>query len=365
MRILYIIDSAYAWSGGCWFYRNHIPAKGLKMRGHTIKFMTIPAQGDIPDEYYDFPDTVVFSRTYPRDPIMAMREYKKRGKRVIYELDDDLWTVNPDNPSVSLSTEKNFQYETLMKEVDAVTTTTEFLANKLRKFNKNVFVCPNAIDYDIYKKREGRNEKLVVGYTGAASHWNDLQIITDVIMDLQKKYDFDFTLEGMCGSPIENEIYSFQQIKILGLAPERKAYYDSALTWWEKMRHVKFTHIPFHYPQLFPEILRRCNIDIGLAPIHDNEFNHSKSCVKFYEYAALGTATLASDVIPYSKEVGYCAKNNYKDWYNKLEKLLTDKKFREELTEKQSKWVEENRSLVKVSEIWEKAFDNGQKISAD
>jgi glycosyltransferase involved in cell wall biosynthesis len=360
-KVLYVIDSPYAWSGGCWYYRNHIPAKGLKGRGHEIRFMTIPAHGDVPEDYYNFPDTVVFSRTYPRDPLMIMREFKKRGKRVIYEIDDDLWDVNPDNPSVSISTEKNFQYENFMREVNAVTTTTETLANKIRKFNKNVYVVPNCIDYDVYKKRDGNNKKLVVGYTGAASHWGDLQIITDVVANLQNKYDFDFILEGMCGSPLENEMYSFQQIKLLNLAPEKKAYYDTALAWWEKMRHVKFTHIPFHFPQLFPEILRRCNMDIGLAPLYDNEFNHSKSCLKFYEYASMGTVTLASDVLPYNKEVGYCAKNNYKDWYDKLEKLLTDQKFREELGAKQSKWVEENRGLGNISMLWEKAFDSPSK----
>ena len=357
MKVLYILDSPYAFAGGCWYYRNHVPAKGLKMRGHNVKFMTIPLTGDIPEEYYDWPDTVVFSRVYPKDPIVMMREYKRRGKKVVYEIDDDLWTVNVDNPSANLSNEKRFQYETLIKEVDAVTTTTDILANKIKRFNKKVFVIPNTIDEESYHPRDGKNKKLVIGYTGASSHWHDLEIITDVIIDLQSKYDFDYILQGMCSTPIESEVYGFQQVKMLGLAPERKDYYEAALKWWEKMRQVRFVHIPFHYPQLYPEILRRCDLDIGLAPLWDNEFNRSKSCLKFYEYASMGTATLASNVLPYSKEVNYTAKNKFADWKNKLEKLIVDEKFRKDLAQKQHDWVMENRGLKKISELWEKAFD--------
>jgi len=82
--------------------------------------------------------------------------------------------------------------------------------------------------------------------------------------------------------------------------------------------NVNFFHVPFYPPVMFPTLLASLNIDIGIAPLQDNEFNHSKSCVKFYEYAATGAATLTSKVLPYTKEVGYCAKNNVKDWVAKL-----------------------------------------------
>ena len=97
-------------------------------------------------------------------------------------------------------------------------------------------------------------------------------------------------------------------------------------------------------------------MDIALAPLHENEFNKGKSCLKFYEYAAIGSATLASDVMPYNKEVGYCAKNTQKDWKDKIEKLIVDKDFREKLAKKQHDWVFENRELGKTAMLWEKAF---------
>ena len=62
-----------------------------------------------------------------------------------------------------------------------------------------------------------------------------------------------------------------------------------------------------------------------------------------------------SDVFLYSDEVSYLAKNTFKDWYNKLEKLILDENFRKELLVKQQAWVKENRSLEAIRLPWEHA----------
>ena len=355
MKILYIVDSPMAFTGGCWFHRNHIPAKGLQSRGHDIKLVTMDP--DMSQEWFDWPEVVVYSRIYPVDPLPQIRKFKQMGKRVIYEMDDDLWTVNPDNPSVAITEEKRWQYEHIVQEADAVTTTTEFLANKIRKFNKNVFVCPNCIDFSHYLPRFKNTTKLQIGYSGAASHWKDLELIIDPLLKLQGKHDFDFVLQGMVSNPLESEAYTMRQLINLGLAPEKRRYMEATLSLYEKLRGLKYYHIAFYVPYLHASTLRRCDMDIGLAPLWDNEFNRGKSCLKFYEYASIGTATLSSDVLPYNKEVGYCAKNTVKDWTEKLEKLIVDKKFREDLAAKQQKWVQDNRDMGKVAMLWEKAFD--------
>jgi len=41
MKILYVLDSPYAFNNGCWFYRNHIPAKALKAKGHSTHFLAL------------------------------------------------------------------------------------------------------------------------------------------------------------------------------------------------------------------------------------------------------------------------------------------------------------------------------------
>jgi glycosyltransferase involved in cell wall biosynthesis len=351
------MDSPFSFNNGCWFYRNHIPSKALKARGHQVKFIAVGSE--IPDQWYNWPDVVVFSRIYPRDPLVCLREFKRRGKRVVYELDDDLWSVAPDNPAYGIKDDKQRQYEHFMAEADAVTTTSDYLANKIRKFNKHVFVVPNAIDYELFEQRDSSNPDIVVGYTGASSHYADLELVTDVLIELQKKHKITMVLQGLTTPPLESEMYSYEKVNSLGLQPEKKLFFEQAIKWYEKIRQLKFYHIPFYFPELYPTVLRRCNIDIGIAPLMDSEFNYSKSCVKFYEYAATGTPCLASDVRPYNTEVGYTAKNKFDDWKNKLEKLIVDKQFREELYAKQSQWVKENRDIRKVVVKWEEALDPG------
>ncbi len=355
MNILYILESPMAFKGGCWFYRNKLPADALRRRGHDIAFISLGS--NIPEKWMKFPDTVVFSRYYPRDPIILMRKYKRLGKRTIYEVDDDLWTVNPDNPSAGVTDIRKRQYETMMKEVDAITTTTEILAKKLRKFNKNVFICPNAIDYSLIGERLEDNEILRIGYSGAASHWGDLKLIVEALHDIQKRHKFQFAIQGMTGSPLEAEMFMYERLMTQGLKPERNLYFKTALEWFASIAGLNWFHIPFYPPEMFPAIMRKANFDIGLCPLQDNEFNHSKSCVKFYEYAASGAVTLASDVYPYKNEVGYTAKAKTKDWVKKLEKLIVDKKFRKKLLKKQVDWVKENRDINKIVLKWEDVFD--------
>jgi len=359
MKILYMLNSPYDFKGGCYFYRNFIPGRQLKKKGHVVREAVLGSS--ITDELLNYPDVVIFSRTYAVDPLAVMRKFKKANKRVIYEVDDCLWEVNPDNPSAAVATEQRHQYETLMKEVDAITTTTEILKKKLSKLNKNIFVCPNGIDLDYFKERPHENKQLVIGYAGAASHWADLQLTTQVLADLQKKHKFQFVILGMTGAPIDDEMYGYDQIINRGLQPEKNAYMKAALKWYDIVKKMDFMHIPFFSPELYGMALQRCDMDIGIAPLKDNDFNHSKSCVKFYEYATLGTVTIASKVLPYKNEVNYLAKNTYKSWYKKLEKLIVDKPFREKLLKEQRRFVRENRLMGETVKAWEKAIDIGSK----
>ena len=41
-------------------------------------------------------------------------------------------------------------------------------------------------------------------------------------------------------------------------------------------------------------------LNIGIAPLVEDNFNRNKSCIKYYEYALSGAVTVASRVLPYS-----------------------------------------------------------------
>jgi glycosyltransferase involved in cell wall biosynthesis len=362
MKIAFVVDSQTAWLNGIYYHRIHIPITGLEKRGHGV--IQIVAGENTSDKLLDFPDVVVFGRTYHpnmKAPELLM-QYKARGKKVVWDIDDDYWSVNPDNPSVLVSNAYKDQYEFFVKNADAITTPSKILAQKVKKLTKApVYFCPNAINFDVYKERPKMHKELIIGYMGASSHWRDLNLVSDAILELQKKYEFAFMVYGIIGGSLESEMYNYNEFYRRNQMPEKNKYFKNALDWWTKMRMVKvYPHIPFHVPfytpLLHPFKLSELDFDIGICPLEDNEFNRAKSNIKFYEYASVGTAVLASNVEPYKNEVNYCADNNLKDWVSKLEKLIVDTKFREELTKKQHDWVLENRNVDKVAVMWEKAL---------
>ena len=366
MKIMFITDTPLAYNSGIWWHRNQIPSEALGKRGHAVKQISMAMS--FTEEQMDWPDVVVFGRAYAQqhDPIKVMREYKKRGKRVLYDMDDDFWAVEKHNPSVLVSNALKDQYEGMIKEADAVITPSRILEKKFKKhFKKPVFICPNGTNEE-YVERPHRDDGILkVGYMGAASHWKDLQIIGAVVSELQEKYDFLFTIYGLTGEPLEAAFYSYRRLLQNNLFPEKNEYYKGALAFEAQLARAKMYHVPFMPPELHPKTLSQVDLDIGLAPLEDNEFNAGKSCVKFYEYASVGTVTLASDVLPYSDEVNYCAKNTHKDWYNKLEKLIVDEKFRKEILAKQQKWVKENRTSEVIGLPWELALQRpgGLKVA--
>src|SRR4051812_48642170 len=134
MKILFMLDSPLAWQSGIWFHRNETPCTALNKRGHAVKQVAIGST--IPQHLMEWPDVVVFGRTYPSayDPIKFMRDYKKLGKRVLYDMDDDFWQVAKDNPSANVSNALKDQYEGMIKEADAVITPSRVLAKKFKKY---------------------------------------------------------------------------------------------------------------------------------------------------------------------------------------------------------------------------------------
>lgn len=359
-----MLDSVLSYQSGIWFHRAETPCLALKKRGHAVKQVAIGTE--IPEDLMQWPDVVVFGRTYAQhfDPIKIMRDYKKLGKKVVYDIDDDIWNVSKDNPSHLVATAFKDQYEGMMREADTIITPSPVLAKKIKKFvkKKPVMLCPNGIDFDsgnmyTYQERPHENrDTLKIGYMGAASHWKDLQLIGKTLSKLSKKYDFLFVIYGITGEPLEAAIYNYNKMLQLKLQPEKAAYHKAAIDFYEQLQEMRMWHIPFMPPELHPRTLSMCDFDIGIAPLEDNSFNHGKSNIKYYEYAAVGTVCLASDVKPYSEEVPLRAKNTEKDWYKKLEKLIVDKDYRAKQLMKQQKWVRENRSTKAIGLKWELAL---------
>jgi glycosyltransferase involved in cell wall biosynthesis len=324
---------------------------------------------------------VVFNRHYDVDAgtLKNLMIYAKaNGKKVIYETDDLLTGVDPANPAFTEVSKNLQQVVTMVTNADVCTTTGEPLRQELLKFNRNVEILPNCMDKEDWTLRKGGNKKVRVGWAGGSSHAKDLLLIADVVKELKEEIDFEFVIFGLVPKEWKAYIKELRQ-RYKEQKEERAkefagdlAGYLQGITpagWVKKMFELdekldfEFEHHPFVPLKEYNKKLSDLNLDIGICPLEDTRFDRCKSAIKFYEYAMVGTMTLASKVTPYKEEVNCTVKNRHDKWKNKLKLLIENEQVREFLAEEQREWVVKNREIQSNIHLWEDVYSNPNKPS--
>ncbi len=216
-----------------------------------------------------------------------------------------------------------------LKACQLVTTTTPYLAELLRQYNKNVVVLPNMLPSEYWEvKHEPREDgKVIIGWAGGAHHWSDLEILRGTIEQILDDYPYvELHVVGMREYPFKKH----ERMKIL--KPVKLEEYSKLLS--------KF--------------------DIGIAPLVDTQFNRCKSDLKLIEYGMVGLPVVASKVIPYMKSIihgenGFLAQNP-KDWMKFLRRLIEDPDLRVKLGRKAREYAQ-TRTIEKNIWLWERAYN--------
>lgn len=254
---------------------------------------------------------------------------KRLNKVVIYDVDDlVIDTVYTDQiPFVQKMTAQDKQaydqnvlnMQKLLKRCDAAITTTECLAEELKKYVPEVFLNRNkaseemiALSKQAYAKRkasvEGRTDKIRLGYfSGSITHNADVEMILSVLCHILEKYpNTELYLVGTIDLPSELQPFEKQIVKL-----------------------------PFCDWKELPELI--AGVDINLAPLEDSIFNRAKSENKWVEAALVHVVTVASDVGAFHRcikdgENGLLCRDET-DWNVALEKLIEDSEYRKKLAE--------------------------------
>jgi len=278
---------------------------------------------------------VIFYRTpLTKSNAKVLETAKTKGIKTIFSVDDfvyrrDLlekldYTKYLDRQDAQRLMDRADGMLELMRQCDAGIASTEYLAKDMRKHIKGeVFVARNGIlkSYE-YLLDSGSmlhpiNSKVVLGYfSGSETHDRDLALIWPVLKQILQKYQ---KVELWVGGRINFDF-------------------------GEYAKYVK--RLPFMNREKFMKMKR--NISINLFPLEDTEFNRGKSEIKFTESALIEVPTIASKVgdmgsIITPQIVVLC--KDSKDWYDNLEKLISDEIYRIKLGKHARKYVLENYSL--------------------
>lgn len=313
-------------------------------------------------------DVVLIPRPQSVEWLDFVSAVRRAGKVVVADYDDDPFDVNPYNPYYRFSGLKEFEVvwpdgyrEWLWKDgmkdekgqiffdieanihrrdmcratfgkADLVTCTTPQLKEVFGQFNKNTVVIPNFINLDIYPAGKMMpNEKVRIGWQGGVSHFEDLEMLLPIISKVSRQRDIDFLYFGdyRLGK-------MFEQV--------------------EGYRHEQWVPI-----DVYPYKLKLMNFDIGLAPLIDNPFNRCKSAIKYFEYAAVGVPTIASNIPPYSDVITNMVDgilvSSEDEWKEAIRMLIDNPKLRQKLAKNAYENVRENYSLDKNAHLWLKAYE--------
>ena len=350
LKILYINNTKDA--NPSYIVRNQIVADALEKRGHFVDCRVSGISLEI-DDY----DIMVFNRFYEGTLMEYVKFLKSIGKTVIYETDDNYEAIDENNPFMKIKDVGVLSSRELIGMADGVTVSTPELKAEIHNFfpEKEIYIVPNALDFTQYKIRKGGNKKLRIGFQGSHVHVQDLLMVVDAVAELQKEYGFEFYIFGIDDQPFK-KLNKF----CVDYKDKKWKWIEDFPRLYEKLEQMEYVHVPSAPYEEFRDKLSELNLDIGIAPLMDTRFNRSKSCLKFYEYAAIGTVTLASKVEPYASEMDDCdlVKNRHDKWVAKLRKLITDEKYRNDRAYVQRAWVYDHRNIDNVAKNWEKVIFN-------
>ncbi|MDD2707183.1 MAG: glycosyltransferase [Verrucomicrobiae bacterium] len=321
---------------GCGYYRMALPAEHL--RAGYPEFCVRMVTG------VDFhvtlaADGIIFQRQLAPAYLEYMKARQKLGRAVGYELDDNFDEIPPHNPNFPMTRLKDGLYAILRQANFCVFSTSglrEYYQRKLSLDGDRCHVLPNYIDAQAYGQRPvGRTDgEIRIGYAGSITHERDFQLCVPALKNLAKQHP--------------------GRLKLVVLGWTRELAARAGLL------AIMPVEIHDEAPILeYAKKLTDLDLDIGLAPLEDNEFNRCKSNIKLLEYGSAGMAVVASDVVPYrfiqTGVQGLLARNPV-EWEKHLDQLIQDHELRRRLAINLNALVREKYDISSHVQEWAELF---------
>ena len=259
---------------------------------------------------------------------------------IVLDTDDNIQHVPVTNPGYqgygANAETKQWNIKAMTDTFDAVTVSTDELKDFYGKYHPRIYTLPNSLDVKEWEKHEYRRKKhkdIRMTFMCSGAHTEGFGIIQKAVYDILKKY------------PQVTFYYQDMYWRLFQKAPKEIQGQLKRINW-----------IPL---EKWPAKMQSLSIDIGLAPLRDNYFNRGKSNLRYLEYSTAGMASICSPVKPYlcidSGKDGILAKES-NEWYNGIEKLVTDKEYREKIAQNALQKVKKEYNIYINAKMWLDAY---------
>jgi glycosyltransferase involved in cell wall biosynthesis len=270
-----------------------------------------------------------------------IKELRRRGITVIFEVDDLLHGI----PRVQDHDYKhNFgpsalkDLELNMRACDGIICSTDFIAEKYRRFNANVWVCENALDLGRYKLTRPERGTVNIGWSGGTGHLRAVVPWFQAAAHVMRQREH--TRFVAIGQPDYAE-------------PFKPHFGDRALG------------VPFTPIEVYPAAMTL--FDVALAPAGRGRFFRGKSDLRWLEAGALGIPTIA-DPLVYPKiehgVTGFHAERP-EEVEELLLRLVDDPNLRAEVGDNAKRYVADRRDMKIGHRAWVRALNEAVGVTPD
>lgn len=261
-----------------------------------------------------------------------IRRLKEKKVKVLYEIDDYIHGVSKlkhhefkgayDKKTVAA-------HELCMSACDGLIVSTDWLMKRYAKFNRNIFLCENAVEIKRYDLEIPERDTINIGWAGSGGH-------------LEAAIKWVPAIRGILDDYPEARFISVGLN--IGQVPELN----------ETGRSVT---LPVCAIECFPAVLT--HFDIALGPALNNNFYAGKSDLRMLEAGALGIP-LVGDPFVYKniihRETGMIA-NNADEAYDGMKQLIEEEELFEEVCWNVRDYVHSERAMEKSGiNQWERVF---------
>ncbi len=358
---------------------------------------------------------VIVQRQASIHNLRAMQVFHKFGLKIIYDLDDNLWSLPHGNPAKREFEAHQEGFAMCSREADLLTVSTQGLktaAGMALPTDKEILIIPNAIDFKLFNKKEiERDDNLVViGWGGSNTHNDDVKDVFNLLPKVLSKCP-QAVMEVVGAPPMKEATQSVKVLKILEREEEiqvkdskvkkmmpyalliedvktgqreevpwrefknvNKALLGKVMTRQVLVQGDLAKHPQYRFKLWSPirEYHNRFSSwawDIAIAPLEDYRFNKSKSAIKMLEAASQQVPCLVSDVQPYAEfcalggdDLKWLLCSKIEEWESKLIALIQEPARRQHLGMKMYEVAKKYFDIEVVRNNWQHAFSEALKV---
>ena len=325
---------------GCVYHRIQIPLHNLK----GFELAQVNQLDGMTDEQLKNYEIVWFNRLNGiADPYKQVERLNKLGIKYVIDF-DDYWNLPKDHLLYGSYRANNIPEILihLIKNASHVFATHSYLANKIRKHNKNVTVTPNAIDpsQPQWQTDNQCEDGIIFGWCGGVHHWKDLELLRPSLNRIHSEGGVNLALAGFVNSRIWEEYES---------------WFSNNGTYKGYMRlHGRDV---YNYGSLYD------HFSTSLIPLKRDEFNKCKSELKMIEAGFKRKSVIVSNIHPYTNlitEDNCIAVDNEspQSWYKAIKKINGSKYLEQDLANELYQSVVVKHDINNVNKIRSAVFNS-------